>query len=200
MVDEWAAVQRHKDELDRITSIRTKELKKHQQDDYKKILEQQLEDKVKEKTEEAKKRNVYGIIEFHASEAEEQLRKKILLNQITKENMQKREFIDMMYSGQQLGSLRYAEKTKDGKSIIRNELRKSYEMEQEMKERKKLKDKEMDLIYFSNQVEKDLEADKKRQKYFENLRERQKMIDRRQITSLDHAQTLESPNYENVIF
>ena len=189
MFDEWAAMARHLDEVNKEVDIREKQLTKERQNIYKQELEKQRKE-IQERA--AASKNV--VSEFEKKAVQDQvdrlreiaakesmkgkLKKKIemsIMNEninIKRKNVEENKQVELYENSVMMNELKRLEteekvKTrteKVNKDEMANALKEAYVVQQSMKQQEKEKLKQLDKVYCEKYKEKLIEDDKDRQR------------------------------------
>jgi len=205
VIDEWAAVLRHQDEVNEEAESRKKMQQREKQRLYREELAQQrLEIESKNRLcKQQQELEEKSALDFNSGflkrsceiERQRELERKAMTLQIMEENLKEKRRIEQLEKERSLrenqlimNAMRQGEYEKEIraqqeqsiKQIQREELKRTYELQEQMKQRYKEEEKTLNKIYFNEEQELELKKEKDRQKYFEILKKKQKITDERE--------------------
>lgn len=212
VVDEWAAVLRHQDEVSKETESREKEQQREKQKHYREELAKQRAEAESKNRLEKQQRELEELsaLEFSSgflkiSSEAERLRdaeRKAVASQLVEESIKEKRRVKQLEKERDLrenqaimDAMRqrsYEEQLKkqeeqNMKQLQQEELRRTYELQEQMKQKNRQEEKTRDAIYLSEEQQQEAKRERDRQRYFAVLREKQRLADGREKLYLNYS-------------
>ena len=205
IVDEWAAVLKHQDEVSKEAEYKEKILQKEQQRSYCKELQKQRHDleaknklikeqQIKADLKMLKEQNGMLKQNFINQETKE-MEKRSIAVKIMRENIEKKrraeelekdirkneemEIINAIKQSDYESDLRECYR-KNTKLASMNSLKQSYDLQEELKRKERIQERERDKIYLEKEIELRMKDERDRQRYFDVLKEKQRIANQRE--------------------